>query len=222
MNPQEFSDQILKQVESARKYGQIIARAWDDESFKQYLFTEPKAVLTEYDVEVPDDLVILVVENSANLLYVTLPAKPSTELSSEQFKILQQDSYQFPQQTEYDKKYYQIVAKAWEDESFKQRLFTEPRTVLIEYGIKVPEELEIRFIENTANLLYITLPIKPSEELSDEELEMAVGGGTLGTAGTAGTVGSASGTAGTFGTLGTAGSYSMLSKSQTLLDTSGI
>jgi bifunctional DNA-binding transcriptional regulator/antitoxin component of YhaV-PrlF toxin-antitoxin module len=176
MNTQEFSDEVLKQVESAKKFSVIIAKAWEDDSFKQHLFAEPKAILNEYGIEVPDTLRITVVENSVNLLYVSLPAKPSIEPSKEQLKIVQEYSEQFPQQTDYDKKYYQIVAKAWKDDSFKQRLLSEPKVIFKEYGIEVADNLEIQVVQNTSNSVYFIIPVKPSEELSEQELEIVAGG----------------------------------------------
>jgi hypothetical protein len=113
----------------------------------------------------------------------------------------QQQSDRFLQQSESAKKYGQVVAKAWEDESFKQRLLSQPKAVLTENGIEVPDNLEIRAVENTDDVLYITLPAQPSAELNDEQLEMVAGGATVGCAFTAGTAGGSIGTAGTIGSL---------------------
>lgn len=110
----------------------------------------------------------------------------------------QQRSEQFLQ-AESAKKYGRVLAKAWEDESFKQRLLSEPKAVLVENGIEVPGNLAIRVVENTEDTLYITLPAPPSAELKDEQLEMVAGGSCLGTGGTFGTATSCLGTAGTFG-----------------------
>ena len=69
----------------------------------------------------------------------------------------------------------QVVAQAWSDDSYKQRLLTDPAAVLAERGLTPPADKEIRIIEDTADTMHIVLPAKPTE-LSDELLEQAVGG----------------------------------------------
>lgn len=103
------------------------------------------------------------------------------------------------------KKYAQIVARAWADDTFKSRLLSDPTAVLREEGIDVPEGIEIRAVENTDKVAYLTLPPTPSEELSDEELESVAGGSTASTAGTGGSVATICGTASSASTAGTAG-----------------
>lgn len=74
----------------------------------------------------------------------------------------------------------QLVAKAWKDEEFKQELIRNPKAVLerevsrLEPGAKVPENLDVRVLEETPDTLYVVLPPKPGAErgeLSDEDLD---------------------------------------------------
>src|SRR5688572_33053976 len=81
------------------------------------------------------------------------------------------------QRADYNKKYGQIIAKAWSDPLFKQRLMENPKSVAAEYGIPVPGGLELRIIENTPGVINIVLPSKPEGDLlSDEQLEAVAGG----------------------------------------------
>ena len=78
-----------------------------------------------------------------------------------------------------DKKWSRLVAQAWADDSLKQRLLDRPASVLEEYGIEVPAGLEVKVVENTDRVAYLTLPAKPSvnvSELSDDELAGVAGG----------------------------------------------
>ena len=59
------------------------------------------------------------------------------------------------------KKIQKIIAKAWADEAFKQRLLANPSEILREEGIEAPNDVEIRVVESTANLHYFVLPPKP-------------------------------------------------------------
>ena len=97
------------------------------------------------------------------------------------------------QLTAYAKQYGQVVAKAWADDAFKQRLLAEPAAVLQAEGIAVPEGVELRAVENTDKVMYLMLPPKPSAELSDEQLDQLAGGTTAGSAGTLGTISSVCG-----------------------------
>ncbi len=74
----------------------------------------------------------------------------------------------------------ELFAACWKDEALKARFMSDPKTVLAEYGMSVPEGMDIRVVENAEDCVHITLPKKPSGELSDEELESAAGGGVAG------------------------------------------
>jgi hypothetical protein len=80
------------------------------------------------------------------------------------------------QTQEYAKQWGQLVARAWGDEAFKERLLATPAVVLAEQGIPVPPGIEVRVHENTASVFHLTLPPQPGEELSDDQLDGMAGG----------------------------------------------
>lgn len=67
---------------------------------------------------------------------------------------------------EQDKKMAKLFARAWSDESFKERFISNPRSVLKEYDIFVPAAVEIKVLEQTDAVMHIVLPLKPGEEWS--------------------------------------------------------
>ena len=73
-----------------------------------------------------------------------------------------------------------IIAKAWADDGFKARLLADPAAVAAAEGIAVPAGVKIVVHENTPGELHVVLPAKPSAELSDEALEVVVGGRRIG------------------------------------------
>jgi len=73
---------------------------------------------------------------------------------------------------QFQKAYGKIVAKAWADDAFKQRLLADPATVLNENGVDVPEGIEFKVVESTSNLIHLVLPARPDAgEVSEEDLE---------------------------------------------------
>jgi hypothetical protein len=73
-----------------------------------------------------------------------------------------------------------LAIKAWQDESFKQELLNNPKLTLEKEGINLPDDIEIKVVEEKPSLVYIVLPINPagSSELSESELEAIAGGET--------------------------------------------
>jgi hypothetical protein len=68
-----------------------------------------------------------------------------------------------------------IVARAWADEGFRERLKTDPRAAVSEEtGIAVPESITIEVLEETPERAFIVLPTE-RVMLSDEALDLAGG-----------------------------------------------
>jgi hypothetical protein len=53
-----------------------------------------------------------------------------------------------------------IMARAWADEDFKQRLLAEPAAVLHEYGLEAPPGRSVKIVENTDQAVHLVLPAR--------------------------------------------------------------
>ena len=77
-----------------------------------------------------------------------------------------------------------LVERSLQDDVFRQHLLADPKaTVEQELGARLPEEVRVVALEETADTIYLVLPSASpsgdeSGELSDRELE-AVSGGWL-------------------------------------------
>ena len=71
-----------------------------------------------------------------------------------------------------------LIAACWKDDALKQRFLSDPHAVLAEYGMDVPEGMNVNVVENTDATVHVTLPAAPDANvaLSDEELSAAAGG----------------------------------------------
>jgi len=75
-----------------------------------------------------------------------------------------------------------LFAACWKDEALKARFMSDPKAVLVEYDMPVPDGMDVKVVENADNCVHITMPADPSGsmELSDQELSNAAGGNCAG------------------------------------------
>jgi hypothetical protein len=72
----------------------------------------------------------------------------------------------------------QIVARAWCDEGVMTRLLSNPRSVLAEHNLEVPDGIqvmvlegnEVKVVANTEKVRHFVLPFSPPDDLIDEDL----------------------------------------------------
>jgi hypothetical protein len=69
-----------------------------------------------------------------------------------------------------------MVAKAWSDPAFKNRLLTDPKAALTAAGVSIPAGVTVKVVENTDKLVHLVLPTRPNSELTDEALDRVAGG----------------------------------------------
>ena len=74
-----------------------------------------------------------------------------------------------------------LVRRSLQDEDFRQRLLDDPKgTVEQELGTRLPEGVEVRAVQESADTIYLVLPstspIGGGGEISDEDLEAVAGG----------------------------------------------
>ena len=75
-----------------------------------------------------------------------------------------------------------LIEKSLQDESFRRRLIEDPKgAVEQELGTRLPEEVRVEAMEESAETICLVLPATPMAgregvELSDRELESVAGG----------------------------------------------
>lgn len=74
----------------------------------------------------------------------------------------------------------QVIERAGRDSQFRRELLSDPRgTVEREYGVSIPQDIQITVVEEASGSFYLVLPPEPAvvdEQLSDSELEAVAGG----------------------------------------------
>ncbi len=131
----------------------VVARAWVDPAFKERLLDDANAAADELNVDA-GVIPIKVVENTTethNVICCTLcSCYPRLLLG------LPPDWYK---------------ARA-----FRSRVVREPRAVLVEFGTVLPDDIEVKVHDSTADLRYMVLPCRPAgtETMSEGELAALV------------------------------------------------
>ena len=74
-----------------------------------------------------------------------------------------------------------LIQRSLQDEGFRRRLLADPHAALEEeLGARLPQEVEVRAVEETQDTIYLVLPsasvVGEGGELSDRELETLAGG----------------------------------------------
>ena len=75
-----------------------------------------------------------------------------------------------------------LIQRSLEDEAFRQRLLDDPKGIIQqELGNRMPESVEVRVVEESAELIYLVLPsaspVGQGGEISDRDLDAVAGGG---------------------------------------------
>jgi nitrile hydratase len=137
-----------------RNGARVVARAWVDPSYKQHLLTDASAAIAELGYGSQQGEHMQVVENTPkvhNLVVCTL-------CSCYPWAVLG-------------------LPPVWyKSAPYRSRSVIDPRGVLREFGLELPEDTEVRVWDSTAELRYLVLPERPagSEGLSEEALAALV------------------------------------------------
>ena len=131
----------------------VVARAWVDDGFRKRLLENGTRACEELGLEVPA-LKLLAVENTAqvhNAIVCTLCSC-------------------------YPRMLLGIPPEWYKSRNYRSRMVREPRAVLAEFGLQIPETTQIRVHDSTADMRYIVLPSRPkgTEGWSEERLAALV------------------------------------------------
>jgi nitrile hydratase len=133
-----------------RNGAQIVARAWTDPDYKSRLLADGTAAIGEFGFLGAQGEHMVVVENTPaihNLVVCTLCS-----------------CYPWPTLG---------LPPVWyKSAAYRSRAVIEPRAVLREFGVELPDDVEVRVWDSTAEIRYLVLPERPAgtEGLGEEAL----------------------------------------------------
>ena len=137
-----------------RNGARVVARAWSDAAYKQRLLSDADSAIAELGYGGLQGEHMLVVENTPdvhNLVVCTLCS-----------------CYPWP--------FLGLPPVWYKSAPYRSRAVIDPRGVLREFGLELPDHVELRVWDSTAELRYLVLPERPagSERLSEEALAALV------------------------------------------------
>ena len=133
-----------------RNGARLVARAWTDPGFKDLLLRDTKAACSELGIDASGTVEFVTVENTAethNLIVCTLcSCYPRAILGRPP------DWYKSP--------------------AYRSRAVVEPRAVMREFGLEIPQEVSVAVHDSSADVRYLVLPMRPpgTEGMSEEDL----------------------------------------------------
>ena len=82
--------EVPKESDAKTAFEKMILRAWSDEAFKEEVLASPKTALNKVDpnTELPDDLEVEALEETAQKAYILLPSERPSELSDEDLEAV--------------------------------------------------------------------------------------------------------------------------------------
>jgi len=123
-----------------RNGAQVVARAWSDPEYKRRLMENATAAITELGFSGIQGEDMLVVENTPDVHNVTV----CTLCSCYPWPVLG-------------------LPPVWyKSAPYRSRIVIDPRGVLAEFGLHIPESKEIRVWDSSAELRYLVLPERPA------------------------------------------------------------
>jgi len=162
----------------------VLEKAMRDQTFRQTLRQTPHAAIEqELGVTVPAGKTVQVVDVEAQTLTLVLPQPPadwpaglSLEAATARFQRELPDTGEVHRRIA--ERQAQLIAKAWQDHTFKQNLLRDAKTTVSqELGVTLPEDLHMHCVADDDEHQYLLIPpVMEGTELSDEQLEAVAGG----------------------------------------------
>jgi nitrile hydratase len=152
--PDGFMDAVAARVAQEMRPengAKVVARAWVDAAFRGRLLTDGTAACAALGFHGPQGEYIVVLENTPTVHNVIV----CTQCSCTAWPVLglPPDWYKSP--------------------AYRARIVREPRALLREMGLALPETVEIRVWDTTAETRYLVLPLRPAGTAGWSEEQLA-------------------------------------------------
>ena len=132
----------------------VVAKIWSDPAFREAMLSDPMPLLREMDLYGRQGEHMVFVENTPEVHNIVV----CTLCSCYPWPLLG-------------------IPPGWyKSDAYRARAVREPRAVLAEFGVTLPEGQAVRVWDSTAETRYLVVPQRPSgtEELPEDELAALV------------------------------------------------
>lgn len=132
----------------------VVARAWTDQAYRQRLLADATRAIAEFGFGGPEGQLMVAVENTPELHNVVV----CTLCSCYPWPVLG-------------------LPPAWyKSPQYRSRMVAQPRAVLAEMGLKLPDHVRIRVWDSSAEARYLVVPERPpgTEHLRQADLARLV------------------------------------------------
>ena len=137
--PEEIARQIdAMDARSPANGAALVARAWTDPAFKERLLQDASAASRDMGFDI-GPLRLIAVENTAQVHNVIVCTLCSC----------------------YPRNLLGLPPDWYKSRAYRSRTVKEPRKVLFEFGLTLPDETTVRVHDSTADMRYIVLPARP-------------------------------------------------------------
>ena len=132
----------------------LVALSWTDPEFKARFMADPKKVCAEMGIDASTLNEFVILENTDKVRHMVVCTLCSC--------------YPRP-----------ILGRPpdwYKSFNYRKRAVNDPRGVMREFGLDLPDDVEVRVHDSTADMRYLVIPARPAgtEDLSVEELEKLV------------------------------------------------
>jgi nitrile hydratase alpha subunit len=132
----------------------LVARAWVDPEFKRRLLADAREAALELGLDPGPSPVVVALENSDDVHHMVVCTLCSC----------------------YPKALLGPPPDWYKSAPYRSRAASDPRGVLREFGVELPDDVELRVVDSTADIRYLVIPARPAgtEALFEEELAALV------------------------------------------------
>jgi nitrile hydratase len=134
-----------------RNGAQVIAKAWSDPAFKEWLLTDATAAIASLGFTGRQGEHMVLVENTPQVHNVVV----CTLCSCYPWPVLG------------------LPPSWYKAAPYRARVVMQPRAVLAEFGTSLPAETEVRVWDSTAEIRYLVLPMQPEAAKGLSEAALA-------------------------------------------------
>jgi nitrile hydratase len=152
------ADELRRQIEiqdtrTPAEGAKLVARAWLDPAFADFLERDANAAAESLGIPA-GDIPIRAVADTPRLHHVVVCTLCSC----------------------YPRQLIGLPPAWYKSREYRSRMVREPRAVLAEFGTVLPDDIELRVHDSTADLRYLVLPLRPpgTERMTEAELAALV------------------------------------------------